>query len=123
MTCPCVLSLAYCGPDCHCHSQCSYRERGPKSILKRFNMTRSLGCTCVNGSCRDNSCPCFRIAFRCSSDCDCQSCLNAQEVAETGLFFVRESLVMGAGAGVFLAKDIMLPSTFLVAGKQIYHRT
>ena len=44
-----MLSLAYCGSDCLCHSQCTYRERGPKSILKRFIMTRSLGCTCVNG--------------------------------------------------------------------------
>jgi hypothetical protein len=46
------------------------------------------------------------------------SCLNAQETADTGLFFVRESLVVGAGAGVFLVNDVMLPSTFLVAGNE-----
>ena len=44
--------------------------------------------------------------------------MNAQDVADIGLFCVRESLIKGAGAGVFLAADVAFPSNFLVSGDQ-----
>ena len=88
-------------------------------IIILFNLSilfLKSGCSCSNGPCRDSSCPCFQFAFRCSSNCQCASCLNAQATADISLFVVRESRIEGAGAGVFLSHSSALPSDFLITG-------
>ena len=122
-SCECAKSMAYCGPDCKCDLEaCQYRQTGSNKnflIIILFNLSIlcfKSGCSCSNGSCRDSSCPCFQFAFRCSSNCQCASCLNAQATADISLFVVRESRIEGAGAGVFLSHSSALPSDFLITG-------
>jgi len=114
-TCECVVSSSYCGPDCKCDSElCLYRQKGNLSYFSHLKYS-CLGCSCVDG-CRADSCPCFLFAFRCSMNCSCKSCLNAQSPADISFFQVRESHIAGAGAGVFVSQGLRLPDDFLITG-------
>lgn len=54
--------------------------------------SNSRGCTCSKSRCLRLHCRCFGLMGTCSSECQCQNCLNRSEFTEARAFVIEKTL-------------------------------